>query len=163
MFGFSSHSCYDCLYLDKYSIKGDRGWCEESKKWVTLSGSACRNWEESFYIICAYAENMNIPKHSENISLIINFRNEYMKSNEEGQMFLNEYNLVGPMLARKLVNDSEKNIIFTYLHEIYILPIINFIKENRLDDAQKSYIEMVNELKVRYQLNVTKEKTLAKF
>ena len=68
-----------------------------------------------------------------------------------------EYEGIGPILARNLLVDMYKTDVARDMKEGYIDPILSFIKEERFDDAQSTYINMINNLKIRYGYEEKKE------
>ena len=158
MFGFSSLTCNDCENLNKYDRnKYGEAYCPVYRDYVRLDSRTCRDFQPNFYVMTAYCLINKISYESEMMRTLINFRNFYMMNNQEGQNFLMEYEGIGPILARNLLVDMYKTDVARDMKEGYIDPILSFIKEERFDDAQSTYINMINNLKIRYGYEEKKE------
>ena len=71
-------------------------------------------------------------------------------NNGKGIEFLKEYEGVGPELAARLTCDMYRTDIVISMKENYINPAIDFINVGRYEEAQETYIEMIESLKIRY-------------
>lgn len=163
MFGFSSLRCSDCENLDKSDRnKYGEAYCPVEREYVSLDSHTCRSFEPNFYIITAYCILNKIPFDSKIMTKLIGFRNTYMKENTEGREFLEEYDIIGPILRDNLLRDMYRYDIVKELENDYINPMLIFIEENRSEDVQNTFISMINKLKIRYGYaeNNTKTKRL---
>lgn len=151
MFGFSSLRCVDCEYIDP-SDKNRSGeaYCAMEKKYVSLDSYTCGYFKPNFYVMTAYCDINKLPYECNAMTTLIGFRDTYMMNNEEGKEFLREYEDIGPILAVKLISDMYRTDIVDEMEEKYINPTIEFINEERCEDAQATYIEMIEMLKTRY-------------
>lgn len=163
MFGFSSLTCADCSWIDP-SDKNKYGeyYCTKEREYVSGTSHTCRYFNPNFYVMNAYCSIKNLPYNCHIMITLINFRNNYMKFNDIGKDFLEDYENIGPKLAIRLQVDMYRTDIVEEMEEGYIFPIINMINEDRLDEAQDSYIKMVEMLKIRYGYAFVKEKILKK-
>lgn len=158
---FNGLRCVDCSLLDlndrnKY---GD-AYCPEYRKYVELDSYTCSSFNPNFYVMTAYCTINKIPYNSELMVSLIGFRDNYMSNNEDGISFLEEYETIGPVLAQRLITDVYKIDVVSELEMDYIVPMLDFIKNERLDDAQNTYIQMINSLKNRYGYSKDKTKRL---
>ena len=153
MFGFSSLRCVDCTWLDT-NDKNRYGecYCPEERKYVSPSEQTCRYFKPNFYVMTAYCNIKKMPYNCFEMVTLIKLRDKYMVNNDEGIEFLEEYETVGKELALRLQTDPYKTDIVNSMEEEYILPAIELIYEQRLDEAQNCYIRMINNLKIRYGL-----------
>lgn len=160
MFGFSSIRCFDCENLDTSDRnKYNEAYCPVEREYVSLDSHTCRYFKPNFYVMTVYSILNNIPFDGEFMSLMLNFRDDYMLTNEDGIKFLNEYEYYGPYIANKLIKDMYRSDIICEMEEDYVNPMISFINEKRYMDAQNTYISMIEKLKIRYGLSEMKEKT----
>ena len=90
---------------------------------------------------------------------LLGVRNTYMKNNEEGQEFLIEYEFMGPILAEDLLNDMYRTEVVKELESDYINPMLSFTNEGRFEEVQKTFIKMVEKLKIRYGYQENNDKT----
>jgi len=160
MFGFSSLRCNDCENLDKDDRnKYGEAYCRVERDYVSLDRHTCGFFQANFYIITAYCIVNKIPFNSELMTKLLGVRNTYMKNNEEGQEFLDEYEFIGPILAEDLLNDMYRVDIVKEMENDYINPMLSFIEEERFDDVQITFIKMVEKLKIRYGYQENNDKT----
>jgi len=160
MFGFSSLRCSDCENLDKSDRnKHGEAYCPVDRKYVALDSYTCREFQANFYVITAYCIINKIPFNSEIMTKLLGVRNTYMKNNEEGQEFLEEYNFMGPILAEDLMSDMYRSDVIKELESDYINPMITFTNEGRFEDVQSTFIKMVEKLKIRYGYQENNDKT----
>ena len=151
MFGFSSLRCNDCENLDKYDRnKYGEAYCPVERKYVSLDSHTCRDFQANFYIITAYCILNKLPFDSEVMTKLIGVRNAYIRNNEEGQEFLEEYDQIGPILKANLLRDMYRYDVIKELENDYINPMLIFINENRFEDVQNTFISMIQKLKIRY-------------
>lgn len=151
MFGFSSLRCNDCENLDKHD-RNEYGeaYCPVDRKYVSLDSYTCGEFQANFYIITAYCILNKLPYDSEVMTKLLGVRNTYMKKNDEGQEFLEEYDIIGPVLADNLMKDMYRYDIVKELEKEYIKPMLIFVNENRFEDVQNTFISMIDKLKLRY-------------
>jgi len=151
MFGFSSIRCNDCTNLDKHDRnKYGEAYCPIERDYVRLDSPTCRYFDPNFYVMTAYCKIKKIPYDCNEMSILIALRDEYMMNNQEGLEFLKDYENIGPILAARLVCDIYRTDVVKTMKEEYIIPAVNFSIEGRKEEAQKTYMQMVEMLKVRY-------------
>jgi len=63
------------------------------------------------------------------------------------------YDVVGPMIAKKLNEDNEKKAIAEVFFNRYIIPAVNAINEQKYDTATNTYVAMTNALAEKYNIN----------
>lgn len=148
---FNGLRCCDCANLDKYDRNkyGD-AYCPTRREYVELDSYTCRDFIPNFYVITAYCDINKLPYECDMMTTLISFRNTYMMNNKEGIEFLKEYDVVGPILAARLACDMYRTDIVANIKESYIEPAIEFINTGRCQEAQTTYIQMVESLKIRY-------------
>ena len=148
---FNGLRCTDCENLNKNDRNkyGD-AYCPVIRKYVELDSYTCRDFIANFYVMTAYCDINKISYDSNMMTTLISFRDNYMMNNESGKEFLEEYEGIGPILASRLSKDMYKSDIVEEMDEEYITPMLDFILLERYDDAQNTYIEMIDSLKVRY-------------
>lgn len=163
MFGFSSLTCSDCSWIDsKDKNKYGEYYCTKERDYVDGSSHTCRYFDPNFYVMTAYCNIKGLSYNCNELITMINYRNNYMRYNDTGIEFLHDYNNIGPKLAFRIQADMYRYDIVKDMEETYILPILNMINENRFEEAQNSYIEMIEKLKIRYGYNSKDENVIKK-
>lgn len=158
MFGFSSIRCFDCENLDTSDRnKYNEAYCPVEREYVSLDSHTCRYFKPNFYVMTVYSALNNIPLDGEFMKLMLSFRDSFMMNNDEGIKFLNEYEYYGPCIAYKLKKDMYRSDIIIEMEKEYINPMLSFINEKRNIDAQNTYIQMIEQLKIRYGLSEIKQ------
>ena len=148
---FNGLRCCDCDNLDKYDKnKYGEAYCPTRREYVALDSYTCRDFVPNFYIMTAYCNINKLPYECEMMTKLISFRDTYMINNEKGIEFLKEYEGLGPELAARLTCDMYRTDIVISMKENYINPAIDFINVGRYEEAQETYIQMIESLKIRY-------------
>ena len=151
MFGFSSIRCSDCENLDKDDRnKYGEAYCPVERDYVALDSHTCSSFQANFYIITAYCILNKLPFNCEIMMNLLDFRNSYMKKNQEGQEFLEEYEYMGLILAKDLLSDMYRTDVVVELESDYIKPMLSFLSEGRFEEVQSTFIQMIDKLKIRY-------------
>lgn len=86
------------------------------------------------------------------LNTLRNFREFYMKSSEEGLTLLDDYNTVGPIIAKNLENDKDNTFKAKIMLYFYILPAINSMKKDNYDEAIELYKDMTINLMHTYNI-----------
>ena len=159
MFGFSSLRCVDCEYLyTKDKNRYGEYYCPEAREYVNPNSYTCKYFVPNYYIMTAYSIIKKIPFDNYNMIVLINLRDKYMTKNDAGIEFLSEYNSIGPFIALKLLKDMYRTDIVDNLEEKYINPAVELTINGNLKEAQETYIEMFDSLKIRYGYEENKGK-----
>lgn len=152
MFGFSSLTCGDCIFFDKDNLDSDGEYkCPKKDRYYTEDSPACSDdFEANFYVMTAYCNIKGLPYNCDEMIALIALRDKYMVEDVKGKPFLEEYESIGPILALKLQADMYRSDIVKTMEEEYIHPAMEMMLMGDFDEAQNTYIEMVEMLKVRY-------------
>ena len=109
-----------------------------------------------WYIVTAIFNKLGLKDDYECIALLHNFRNNVLSKDSRYDEVLAEYDIVGPKIAKLLVEDSESEALCRKLLQTYLVRVLDMIKSGQNDEALNLYIEMVSFLRVIY--NVTSDK-----
>lgn len=157
---FNGLRCCDCENLDKNDRnKYGEAYCPIDRNYVSLDSHTCREFIPNFYVMTVFCNINGFPYDCFAMTTLIHLRDTYMLNNETGKEFLKEYENIGPILALRLKCDGYKTDIVKEMEEEYIIPAIDFATSGRFEDAQNSYIEMIEKLKRRYGYLPLEEKT----
>lgn len=96
------------------------------------------------------------------LKILRDFREKYMKQDNNLLPILSEYDIIGPEIAHRLSIDPSIKTICNNLLTNYILKIVEYIKNDQKNSAILKYIEMVNSLKNFYRIESDKSITLDK-
>lgn len=152
--------CLDCAYLDLNDRnKYDEAYCNEIRKYTELDSYTCRYFtmrDEPYrtcFLTTAFCEIKGYDDDCYELQTLRKFRNEYIANISEGQSLLEEYMVVGPKIADKIIHDDDRETIADEMGINYIYPAIELINNNRLEEAKDVYVSMVNMLKEKYNIN----------
>lgn len=156
---FNGLRCCDCENLDTSDRnKYGEAYCPVDRDYVRLDSHTCSSFVPNFYVMTVYCKIKGLPYDCKEMTTLINFRDNYMMCNDDGKEFLCDYENIGPLIAARLKCDIYKMDVVETMCENYIIPAIEFINEQRYDEAQETYIEMIETLKIRYGYLPTKSK-----
>ena len=151
MFGFSSLRCSDCNWVDpKDRNRYGEYYCTKEREYVSPESYTCRSFVPNFYVMTAYCNIKKLPYDCDDMVKLIAFRDNYMMNNIDGRAFLEEYESIGPIIAMRLQCDIYRTDIVDRIKTEYIDPAIEMINSTEYKNAQETYIEMIESLKVRY-------------
>ncbi|MBQ6282519.1 MAG: hypothetical protein IJK66_03160 [Bacilli bacterium] len=151
MFGFSSLRCSDCSWIDpRDRNRYGEYYCTKEREYVSGDDYTCRDFEPNFYVMTAYCKIKKLPYNCDEMISLIALRDKYMVEDLKGRPFLEEYEIIGPILAVRLQADMYRSDIVRSMEEDYIHPAMEMMLMGDFDGAQESYIQMVEMLKIRY-------------
>ena len=78
------------------------------------------------------------------------FRDNYLQKNNEYKFLLAEYDIVGPIICKNIINDENNKLIAAKMFFNYIKPVVSLIDDKMYKDAVVRYCMMVNALKRIY-------------
>lgn len=157
--------CKDCKYcnedknpivkyghndLSDYRPDYERGWCSKDRDYVRLNASAPQSCYEDrssssgsgCFLTTACVEYKGLADDCEELTKLRAFRDNYLKTTEEGKAVVEEYYRVAPQIVEK-VNASEKKAeIYDYIYK-EIHTCIACIEKGDNDGAVNVYRGMV--------------------
>ena len=158
--------CSDCIWLDMKdsSWRGFR--CTKKGIYVNPEERSCNNHFEkknesssTCYLTTAMCEILNEPDNCYVLETLRSFRDNVMKNDENCTPLLEEYDVIGPQICKKLYQDEQKEVIARSMLYLRIYPAINAIKNEKYDDAIEIYKDMTELLKEKYNVKYECTKT----
>lgn len=148
----SKHICY-CTYRGHY-YSLDEPKCgyyryDSRKDYYDLN----HRW----YIVGAILRKLGLSDNYECISTLHNFRINVLENDARYNDMLAEYDIVGPKIANLLEKDDYSKELCRKLIQVYLVNVLDFIREEKNNEALNLYIEMVNLLKTIYEVDLSKE------
>ena len=145
----TKNHCY-CTYRKQYYDLNERKCCyykyDPYKDYYDLN----HRW----YIVSAIFEKLGLSENYECIALLEYFRENVLEKDPKYIDTLAEYDIVGPKIAEELVNDPDFKELSKKLIQVYLVRVLDKIKEKKNDEALELYLEMVNFLKTIYNSNL---------
>ena len=166
--------CGSCKWLNTndYVRTKDNCKCTDRGGYHDLHERACYKYKydpykdyydlnHRWYIVTAILNKLGLSDSYECISLLHNFRKNILEKDTKYNEILNEYDMVGPKIAEKIVEDADSVELCKRLLQVCLTNVLDAIKEENYDEALDLYIQMVNLLKVYFNIDV-EEKTKVK-
>ena len=159
--------CGSCQHMNTndYVRTKNHCYCTYRKQYYDLTERKCSYYKydpykdyydlnRRWYIVSAILNKLGLSDDYECISLLHNFRINVLEKDSRYDNVLKEYDIVGPKLAIALVHDDDAVELSKRLIQVYLVRVLDKIKENKNDDALELYLEMVNFLKTIYNSNL---------
>lgn len=163
--------CGSCVHMNTndYVRTKDHCYCTYRRQYYDLNEPKCRYYEydrykdyydlnHRWYIVTAILNKLGLNDNYECISMLHNFRNNILSKDARYDDVLAEYDIVGPKIAEMLSKDDESVELSKKLLQVYLTRVLDYIREEKYDEALELYIQMVNLLKVFYNINVIENK-----
>ena len=168
--------CSECTYLkacdpDLYG----RYWCEKKLERVSANQEECyrfcraysrssyesKNYEqyskehsnEGCYLTTIMCKILKVNDNNPYLNTLRDFRKNILQKNTNYKSLLVQYDVIGPIIANNLINDSMKYKISANSFSNYIMPITKLIKKNENEKAINLYVDMTNKLIKLYNIN----------
>ncbi|ONI39403.1 hypothetical protein AN639_05445 [Candidatus Epulonipiscium fishelsonii] len=91
-------------------------------------------------VVCQYYGK---PDDCEELTILRNYRDNWLSQQVDGKLLIAEYYNTAPLLVSLLCSSSEYEYYCELLWKIYIIPCIELIKNNKLEECKNLYIAMV--------------------
>ncbi|ONI42914.1 hypothetical protein AN640_06970 [Candidatus Epulonipiscium fishelsonii] len=95
------------------------------------------------FITTAVCEYYGKPDDCEELTILRNYRDNWLSQQVDGKLIIAEYYNVAPLLVSLLYNSSKYEYYCELLWNIYIIPCIELIKNNKLEECKNLYKTMV--------------------
>ncbi len=162
--------CGSCVHMNTndYVRTKDHCKCTMRGQYYDLNEPKCRYYEydrykdyydlnHRWYIVTAIFTKLGLKDDYECISLLHNFRNNVLSKDSRYDSMLAEYDIVGPKIANLLLNDEESVDLCKRLVQVFLTRVLDKIKAGENEEALNLYIEMVNLLKVIYNVDLVQK------
>ena len=173
-------NCSECTFLDlnnEYNSNDGRFRCEAKYEWHYANEIACyrecyaygrdssvaraafKHSEEcrsssGCYLTTITCEIMGLDDDSYYLQTLRNFRKNVLQKNKKYKQLLVEYDIIGPIIARKLKQDNKKDMIALNLLNLGISKTVYHILNNDNLNAIKTYMTMTELLIQGYNIPI---------
>lgn len=165
----AQYLCCDCEYLnrnDEYKdwFSGKTKYkCKECWQYKDLQDPACSKIRpitknngsytpSGCYITTIVCEILGYEDNCELLCILRNFRDNVLKADPQYLQLLVEYDQIGPLIANYLRKEKNNITHALMLMNYFLIPCVNAIKNNNIDEAVTIYKNMVNQLKDELEL-----------
>lgn len=143
--------CGHCLYWNK------NGTCRQDNARMLSNTNACSMFSKKpepkpnpeprpgCFLTSACVSHRGLPDDCEELTILRNFRDQYLKQSAEGTELVKFYYKIAPEIVRKIEQSSEKD---SFYDEIYtrIRACVEMIKKEQFQETRNLYISMVRDL-----------------
>lgn len=158
--------CGYCTYLDPDKVKetwDNRYWCEENHEWKYADEESCWRYCKAYsrsdyvaeslirasrdsqssssgcYLTTITCFLLGYPDNNIYLQTLREFRNEVMQKDPKYFELLAQYDIVGPMIVRRLCQDPARGMIAKNLLELGIKTTVSHINQKDYDKAVETY------------------------
>ena len=168
--------CAACTYMGENDDCG-KYWCSKKGEDRYASDARCGNFCEAYsrsnysrqnmydvsknasssgcYLTTMMCQLLGFKDDNYYLNTLRSFRDNVMKKNGEYIPLLITYDVVGPMIAKKLGEDKHGREIAQVFFQEYITKSVAAIEEEKNKEAINIYIAMTDALAERYNVNTT--------
>ncbi|MDF2944921.1 MAG: hypothetical protein K0S01_3779, partial [Herbinix sp.] len=105
------------------------------------------------YITTAVCETMDKPDNCYELTTMRNFRDTYMQQTKERQALVEEYYRTAPAIVTFINIQPSCEEKYLSIWKKYLQPCLYDIEENNLEQCEKRYTGMVQDLKSEYNIS----------
>lgn len=102
------------------------------------------------YITTAVCQSLSKPDDCYELTLLRDYRDNYLLGTEEGSQIVKEYYNIAPTIVNRIGNDSKSSEVYNSIWKTYLQPCVHMIEEDELKECQETYTKMVHELEEKY-------------
>lgn len=102
------------------------------------------------YITTAVCETFQKPDDCYELTLLRNYRDEYLAELPEGERIIKAYYDVAPTIVKHINKKENSSEIYEGIWQNYLSPCISMIEEGKKEECKDLYIEMVETLQKEY-------------
>ena len=159
--------CGSCVHMNTNDYVGhkDNCYCTERRQYYNLHERKCRYYEYDKYkdyydlnhrwhVVSAIIEKLDLKDSYECISILHNFRKDFLEKDEKYELLLHKYDFVGPVIAKCILEDEDSTKLCEGLAREFLADIIFMIKDGNNEEALAKYIEMIDLLSNIYQSEI---------
>lgn len=167
--------CAACTYLGESADSYGKYYCEPKGDRIYACIPKCYNFCEAYsrsnyarenmyensrthnssgcYLTTAMCNILGYPDNNYYLQTLRTFRDKTLKQNIQYFPILYTYDTIGPVIAEKLQNDVNKEVIAKNLLTEYISTAVNAIENNKTQEAIVIYTAMTLSLAIKYNIN----------
>lgn len=174
-----AHTCSECTYLKAGGDWPDyngKYWCESKGEKIYANMQECWNYCNAYnrsdsvarsyrkysemhqsndgcFITTITCEILGMDDKNVFLNSLRAFRKNVLQKNKETLKILEEYDFIGPLIAKKLRNDKDRLKIAENLFVNTIVPVCYNTDNGNYNNAIKLYLEMTKSLITNYNLD----------
>ena len=145
------NECGSCMCFDYKKSKRiafiEHGWCKKFQCWRRLGQIACSAYvgPGGCFLTSACVQHKGLSDDCEELTVLRNFRDNYLKSSSDGRALVDKYYAIAPTLVSKIDKRSDKDEIYEGIYKT-VLNCVDLIRNEAFEEAVKAYSNMVKSL-----------------
>lgn len=142
-------------YCEKVAKRTVEIWNEMKVTSLNLGYSTYESIADGFkkklcYITTAVCEHQNKPDDCYELTILRNYRDNYLLNSETGYTLVEEYYNIAPGLVMMINMQHDADNIYHHIYEEYLTPCIHYIEEDKNEECRDLYMQMVHSLQKKY-------------
>lgn len=102
------------------------------------------------YITTAVCRSLDKPDDCYELTLLRNYRDQYLLESKEGMDTVNEYYNIAPTIVKRIDRQEDSASIYAGIWQDYLSPCVHLIEEGKEKECQMLYSDMVRKLEKKY-------------
>ncbi|CUO56959.1 Uncharacterised protein [[Eubacterium] contortum] len=102
------------------------------------------------YITTAVCRSLDKPDDCYELTLLRNYRDQYLLESKEGMETVNEYYNIAPTIVKRIDRQEDSASIYAGIWQDYLRPCVRLIEEGKKKECQMLYSDMVRKLERKY-------------
>lgn len=151
--------CKNCRFYDEHTRSGYKGYCTEYKEYVDPDSRPrdCTRFDSAgsgssgCYLTSACVSHKNLPDDCYELTLLRQFRDTYLISQENGKEEIQYYYATAPKVVEKINASKNSSKQWEELYTNMVMPCVKFIENNEFEKAHKLYKEYSLKLEKIYK------------
>lgn len=104
------------------------------------------------FVTTAVCQGLHKSQDCREITLMKQYRDEYLLSQEDGERVVHEYYDIAPTIVKRIAKEASPEEKYLYLWNYYIKRCVELVQENQNEQCRKLYETMMTELKEEYMV-----------
>lgn len=102
------------------------------------------------YITTAVCRSLDKPDDCYELTLLRNYRDQYLLESKEGMETVNEYYNIAPTIVKRIDRQEDSASIYAGIWQDYLSLCVRLIEEGKKKECQMLYSDMVRKLERKY-------------
>ena len=102
------------------------------------------------YLTTAVCRSLDKPDDCYELTLLRNYRDQYLLESKEGMETVNEYYNIAPTIVKRIDRQEDSASIYAGIWQDYLSPCVRLIEEGKKKECQMLYSDMVRKLERKY-------------
>ena len=102
------------------------------------------------YITTAVCRSLDKPDDRYELTLLRDYRDQYLLGSKEGMNTVNEYYNIAPTIVKRINRQVDSAGIYAGIWQDYLSPCVRLIEEDKKEECRKLYSDMVRKLEKKY-------------